>query len=219
MTLFFMLPLHNMAKIVAWIISVLLNPVFLNLLGYLYFKYQFPVYVKAYDLMLPRLMMGITMFTFLLPLSFLAILYVTGKITSFSLEDRSQRTLPYILFLLCYLYNFYELYKLGIPGMLNTYAFITVLTLLYCLILNRYTKVSAHTAALGGLLGFVFMNAVFLKNDNRPIIIILFMLCGLVFWARTYLKAHHPNQLFWGLIGGSVIGFLTGWVGLILALQ
>ncbi len=198
-----------MAKALAWIISVLLNPIFINLLGYLYFAYQFPVYINAYQEQLYRLGFGILIFTFFLPLSMLSILKLSGKIQSFSLADRDERTLPYILFLMCYSYNFYDIYKLQIPGMLSVYCLITVLTLLYCFIINFYQKVSAHTSAIGGLLGFVFVNAIYYKTDNRPIIIILFILCGLVFWARLYLKAHKPKELFMGLIGGVVIGFLT----------
>jgi len=199
-----------MAKALAWIISILLNPIFLNLLGYCYFVYQFPVYVEAYHEQIYRLGFGILIYTFFLPLSLLTILKLTGRIQSFSLDDKTERIIPYMLFLMCYAYNFYDLYRLEIPGLLNTYAITTLLTLLYCFILNFYEKVSAHTSAIGGLMGFVFVNAVCFKTDNRPIIIILLILCGLIFWARMYLKAHKARELFMGLVGGLVIGLLVG---------
>ncbi|MDZ4758067.1 MAG: hypothetical protein SGJ10_08015 [Bacteroidota bacterium] len=145
-------------------------------------------------------------------MSLLSILQLTGRIKSFSIDDKKERTLPYMLFLICYAYNFFDLYRLGIPGMLNTYALITVLTLLYCFIVNLFDKISAHTSAIGGLMGFVFVNAIYYRPDSRPVIMILFILCGLIFWARTYLKAHSSKQLYIGLIGGVLIGFVTGWI-------
>ena len=91
---------------------------------------------------------------------------------------------------------------------------------------NNFTKISAHAAGMGGLVGMVAMNSLFFDFDTFAVglgplgafevstnfvLMLVLVLAGIVCTSRLLLGAHNEKQLY----GGLSIGFLSQFVALL----
>ena len=156
--------------------------------------------------------------TFLVPSVCIFLLYKMGHIRSIQLNERRERTLPYLLAGLIYggtallfgalLQNFTPLNTL-----LATLLSSTSLAILLVALINQSWKISAHTTGIGGALGAILGLYWFSGADTLyfPLLLTL-LLCGLVSSARLYLNAHTPAQVNAGLLLGGVVSFCALWI-------
>ncbi|OJJ13876.1 hypothetical protein BKI52_45190 [marine bacterium AO1-C] len=101
----------------------------------------------------------------------------------------------------------------------RTYEIVPILTialegitisLLVLTVITFFWKISAHSVAIGGVLGIFF--ALSSKVGNGALmyhIVGTVILCGIVMTSRLYLDAHKPAQIVVGFIVGFIINFLT----------
>lgn len=144
--------------------------------------------------------------TCLVPVSAIIALYKTGVISDPGLNERSERYIPYGVVILCYLGCAFFFYKASAPLWLPMFfAGASVATAINTVV-NRWWKISAHAAAMGGLVALMFRivashYALFNLNVWISVVIIL---AGLVMTARVYLGRH----TLWQVIAGCANGFI-----------
>lgn len=147
--------------------------------------------------------------TFIIPLISISILKLTGAIRSFHMVTREERTLPFILITVYYGFSGYLIVnKLPLNDMVTIILFSITLEILLLTIVTFFWKISAHSMAISGVLGFLCALNLSLPESELliPIILIAF-LSGLIMSARLYLNTHSPPQVYSGAFIGFFISF------------
>lgn len=201
-------------KTLSKIISIIFHPILvptlfcLLLLNAESFISLLPVQIK--------LMIGVSIFatTFVVPLLFLPILKYYGQITSYELENRSERIVPMLITCLCYGLCFFELLRLPfpVPSVFLHSLMGAAIALLCCLCISMKWKISAHTTGMGGLLASVFCFALKYGAFVDLWLALSIVAAGLTFSARLYLQAHTLGQA----VAGFLLGFAAVGLGFLL---
>lgn len=147
--------------------------------------------------------------TFIIPLISISILKLTGALRSFYMHTREERILPFILITLYYGFSGYLIvHKLPLNDMVTIILFTITLEILLLAIITFFWKISAHSMASAGILGFLCALNLSLPESELliPIIFIAF-LSGLIMSARLYLNTHNPPQVYSAAFIGFFISF------------
>jgi membrane-associated phospholipid phosphatase len=143
---------------------------------------------------------GVTM-----PVIMVLLMRSLNKVTDVHIPLREQRTVPFILGILCYIAGTFLLWLLYGSYLLTAVMFCYTINSTIVLVINFYWKISVHATGVGGPLAAL---TVIYGWPVAP----LFLLIPLVGWARVFLKAHTLGQV----VAGSVLGFILTLVQLLL---
>ena len=152
-------------KIFARICSTIFHPLIIPTVGIfisLFFSYMSLLgdqYILTYTLL-------VALFTILFPCIGVLMLYKMKLITSVGLVNREERTLPYIIFLVCYVACAVYLWLAGLRGIQFGFVVGGIVALICDLIINRWWKISVHMTAIGGMTGLVFIMSILLKRHT-----------------------------------------------------
>lgn len=195
---------------IARFISYLFHPLLMPSYGFLivfftknYISLFTPINFKLYVL-------GVTfLFTFLLPLLNALILFKLGKIKSLSMNNASERSMPYLgaviyYFALYYLLDHSEVIIPLFKALILGAAASVTLTFL----INFKWKISAHMTGVGGVAGAVLGIFYRLQIDMLLILLVIIFVSGIIAYARLKLRAHSPTQVYTGFLVGFVVEFL-----------
>jgi hypothetical protein len=164
--------------------------------------------------------------TFVIPGAGVAIMKPLGLIKSIQMEDKQDRTGPYIITGVFYLWLFKNLLSGGnAPDFLAQFVLGATLGLFLSFFINIFTKISAHAVGMGGLLagllligkewgGSVADLHVFngtLSISLNVIYIGVLIFAGLIGVARLALDAHTPADLYRGYAVGIGAQFVASW--------
>lgn len=147
--------------------------------------------------------------TYLFPIILLWLLKRFGMINSYHMVTIEERKFPTLLFISISFIIGNWLYKSLIVDILALLFFGYGLSLI-CTSIFLYLKlkISLHTLAISGLIGFLIYFSYFYKINLVPIMALLFVLGGLVASARLRLRAHQLNEV----ILGCVVGFASQFI-------
>ncbi|HVA98090.1 MAG TPA: hypothetical protein VNG53_04280 [Bacteroidia bacterium] len=143
--------------------------------------------------------------TLFLPLLCLYIMKKTNQIKNFELETQEERRLPYFVTAVFFALG-YACLKVLFPQSFAVIQFMfgATISLLLVMLLNLEFKISAHTTAIGGLIGFFASTDIKTHTDLHLLITVLFFISGFIGYARLRLKVHQPAEVY--------IGFLLGFM-------
>ncbi|PLX08240.1 MAG: hypothetical protein C0596_08090 [Marinilabiliales bacterium] len=125
--------------------------------------------------------------TFILPALFIPVLYYFRIITKLEIDLRKERLLPLVSILIIYSLAYYFMQRVSMPPILLKVILSSVVILAMSLLITVFWKISLHTTALGGLLGFVIYIGI---NSNLNVLFIGFIIIivsGFVATSRLYL--------------------------------
>lgn len=148
--------------------------------------------------------------TLVLPLVMIPLFYRLGIIKSIHMPNHKERLVPIVFTLIPYAFSFYFLRKLPIPSIVPLYMLAATATVVLTLVVTIWWKISIHMVGIGGLTGLVFAFALILQADVIVYLALSFFVAGIVAWARLWLKAHNPAQVY--------TGFLLGWLTMVCVL-
>lgn len=148
--------------------------------------------------------------TCVIPACGIMAMYKTGFLTDPSVNVRTERSLPYALTILCYVGCCFFLYRAGAPSWLTMFYAGGGAAVLINAVVNLKWKISAHAAAMGGLVAMLFRIAAMHQSvvDLNIWISAVVVLAGAVMTARVYLQRHTLMQV----IAGCANGFLCVWL-------
>jgi len=197
---------------------------FANLISIIFHPLFIPVYLLAFTLYLPVYTMQrytedfkilFLLYAFLIdvivPLLLLVLMKRFRMISSLTLGKASERQLPYVMMFFIYLTTALSLMNIrGLDGIISLAFMITAAILLVVLILNRFLKISAHSAsaAAGATWFFVLFKAFEISLSLQ--LTVALVLLGLVMSSRLYLEAHSPREVYLGAVIGILITLLGG---------
>ena len=202
-----------MSKSLANFISYILHPGLMPtyLLATLYFFAPYTVTIEGYSVFSRLLLLlFVFLYSFLFPTLIIWWLYKRGTIGSMKLENLADRRLPYLITItsLGFLTYFFYTKSILLKPTSVVLAFVLV-TLIFVALVSLKWQISAHSAAIGGVLGALFILK-FRFDENAlywPFFCALF-LAGLIGSARLKLNAHTPLQVIAGLTIGLIIGII-----------
>lgn len=160
------------------------------------------------------------LFLFLIPALVVFGLFRAGIISEPGLNERRDRTIPYIVVTVCYALCGYYLFAIAAPWWLVGVIAGAIFAIFISLIVNLWWKISGHMAAMGGLTAVAFFIAVTHLGVIYMLwpVIICVILTGLVASARLYLNRHTPMQVVAGTANGFVCVYLAACAGYALQL-
>ena len=193
--------MHAVSHFISWTFQPLLMPffgafIFVNLPVYAFRLLPEPI--KMYILVCNAL------FTLIMPVLMILLLYRFGMIGSVKLDRREDRKLPLLITLIFHGLNFYFLYKVHLPALYYLFLLGAFFALLTTTFVTRYWKISMHMTGIGGLCGSIVLCAIVWPVDWRLLIALLFVIAGAIGSARLIVNAHSPAQITAGFFAGFV---------------
>ena len=180
-------------KLFARICSTIFHPLIMATLGIflsLYFSYM-RMLGTEYIINVSLLVIIITI---AIPSLGVLLLYKTKRIKSIGLVNRTERTLPYLLFFVCYVVATIFLWYANLRGMQLGFFIGGLIAILLDLIVNRWWKISVHMTAIGCLTGLIF-----LMSYMQVAAVIS---SGALGTSRILLRRHTIGQVCCGFING-----------------
>jgi membrane-associated phospholipid phosphatase len=152
------------------------------------------------------LIVGIT--TLVLPLIMMPILLRLKVITNLQLREKEERRIPLLIMAMLYLIGAYALQRMDGPVLVALFLNGSSMVLLTIAIFNWKWKVSTHMAGIGGVTGMVFAISMRWMLNEQVIIGVLFLIAGLIGYARLKEDDHTPGQVYVGYLIGFFINFM-----------
>lgn len=172
------------------------------------------------------LIVRIFLSTFFIPFLSILMLYFLGMVKTLNLEDKMDRTGPYIITGIFYLWLFRNFWDSTIvPPLYATFMLGATIALFLAFLINIFSKISIHTVGIAALISMTILTMVFIQYKAFIILIpflgtyqvsVLNLLLGLVIVAgflgtcRFYLQKYQPNEIY----GGYMVGFLAPFIAL-----
>lgn len=144
---------------------------------------------------------GIFFITCMTPLSFILVMMRLGYIHDASISHRRERFWPYFTTILCYILAAVYLSILHAPLWLWIFFIGAAIYSVFSMIISKWWKISAHSGAIGGMVGIILwlcQHRFFIFVNPLIILSIAILLSGLMAWARLYLQRHTILQVFAG---------------------
>lgn len=189
------------------LVSVLFHPLLMPTILFSVLFFYSPTLAKPLsDQALYYILLAIFITTFLIPVFSMGALKMSSYITDFTMVNRKERILPFLFISVFYAvttYMFYSKIKLNTVFIIIM-STITVLSFLITFI-TIYWKISAHSAGVSGVVGFIL--AIIYKFSQVNLLIPLIfavLLAGIVMSSRLYLNSHEPEEIW----AGSMLGFI-----------
>lgn len=212
-------------KQIAWAISVLFHPLFI-----FFYLAAIIMVINPYDFGVARwqlkgdLLLQVGIFTAAMPVIFVLMLKAVGFVDNILLESPKERIIPYAFTGLLYLWLYQNLVSNPeIPQVMTTVLLGVILTIFLSFFINNFSKVSAHTAGMGGFLAAIIgilhgysyhqysVKVGMLQMTGNWLVFGVIVLSGLVGTARLILGAHTLKEVYRGYflgIIGQILAFL-----------
>jgi membrane-associated phospholipid phosphatase len=189
-------------------ISYFFHPINFSIIGPLLYFLFVPKYIfkpQEYTIL-------VTIFigTYLFPLFLTYLLKRHGMINSYHMNTVEERKFPTLLFISLSFFIGHWLYKSNVVDLLSLlyFGFGVCLVITYIL-LQFKRKISLHTAAIGGLIGFLIYFSYYYKINLIILFTVLFLLSGIIATARLKLKTHNISEVVTGYILGISCQFIV----------
>lgn len=193
----------------AWLISIILHPLLMpTYLHGIAFKYCGDLIPLTRTAKVQTLLF-IFVSTFIIPSIVTGLLWVTGIISSLSLEKRSERIIPLFITGLIYTgVSYIFLNYLEMAQILGLFMGIVAITVMITAFITHFWKISSHMVGIGGIIGFLL--SVIKQTNNVSLewpLILAVTGAGAVASSRLLLNAHNLKQV----LAGFTLGFIVSW--------
>ncbi len=194
-------------RIFSQIISVLFHPLLMPTFGiFLIFN---SIAILSYNAQYVILLV-VASTTFVLPLTMLPFFAYKKIVNNVKMDTAKERILPLAVTVIFFLFSFYILYaRLSPPRAVLTFILASVISVSITLIVTLKYKISAHMVGVGGIIGLLIVLSLKYMIDLQHWIMIMFVISGVVAYARLRLNAHTPMQVVFGFLTGLFVVFIT----------
>lgn len=218
-----------MLRVAAHIISVVFHPLlmltYMLVLLLLINPYLFGVHnIKGNA----PLILFVFLSTFMIPAFAVFMMKQLDFISSIQMHDRMERTGPYIITGIFYLWMFRNvLDNPNIPTAFTVFVLGSTIGLFLAFFINIFSKISAHAVGMGGLMAMVVISMFLYSYDDfvinlnsfgivkcsmNTLLMASIVLAGIVGTSRLLLKAHEPKDLYGGYLVGFSAQLIALWI-------
>jgi hypothetical protein len=188
-------------------LSYFLHPLLMPTYGILiifhynnYLRYSFPTSIILFIVLI------VFLTTFILPSIASYILLKKGYIKSLQMQEKEERTLPFISTCVSYSFGYFIISKLHLPPLFNLLVLSATIAVIIAMIINLRWKISIHMIGIGGICGLIFGLSQKIIVDLRFPLILCIIVAGVLGTCRIFLNSHNPKQIYVGFIVGVVTG-------------
>lgn len=197
--------------IIAKILSVVLYPLFIPTYGIALFCVAHNYQVAPLNAVwIAIAVIGTFTLTCVLPISSIWIMMKRGQVKDLYIDAPKERTMPYIYSALGFgFWSYLLVHILHAPAYLACVAIGATVAIVLVALINRYWKISAHLAGLGGLLGGILSYCLGIGAiPTWGTLIVWLGLSWLLMAARLRLNAHTGAQVSAGWLLGLLCTFI-----------
>jgi len=151
-----------------------------------------------------KVVLGVFLLTCLMPAVLIVAMWKLGFVSEPGLNKRTERTVPYLITIAGYVMAAFFLVRVNAPLWLTAFLGGAALAALISMIVNRWWKISAHMAGVGGMLGLVTVIAVGPWAITTMVwwVAAAVLVCGLTGTSRLILRRHTMAQVAAGFVNG-----------------
>lgn len=200
-------------RILATIISIIFHPLLLTTYLVMLLGYYFPSLLMIAPENFKIILAFVFCFTFLLPAVNMLMFKLFGTISSYTLETRRERIIPFLAISLIYVVTTFLFYnKLRFSQNFNHLILLVTVLVVVSAALTLLYKASVHSLSVWGVIGIILpLNKALEQSYLLWPTTIALVIAGLVMASRLYLNSHTPRQV----LVGSLVGFSIGFLGII----
>ncbi|MFN8207226.1 MAG: hypothetical protein U0T82_07440 [Bacteroidales bacterium] len=154
-----------------------------------------------------KVLLLIALGTFLLPVSFIPVIYYRRLFNKHAAESGNERFMLLFFTTLAYYLTFHFTRSLPLPALLQAVLLGAAITVFSLLVTSIFFRISLHTAGAGGLTGILLALSLRTGIDLYIALLGAILLAGLVGFARLSLQAHKPVEIYSGFLAGFTVNF------------
>ena len=194
--------------ILAKIVSVIFHPLLIPVYGMI-ILFSAPALFGYLPFEVKKVLIFVVVINnIILPLSLFPFFRYKNIISSWSVENRSERIIPLLITTLLYAVTSFIIFRFPIPVFLKTFINAVFFISLVITIINFWWKISIHSAGSGVLTALVFILSFRMYSPLGWYVISVIIISGMVLSSRLRLNIHNPRQVW--------IVYLAGFLGLTL---
>ncbi len=158
---------------------------------------------------LRSLIIMVFVFTCLIPLVLIALMYKLKIVSDPGLNHRRERTLPFAVAAAGYLLTLFFFIRINAPGWMTMFISGGLLALVVCVLINLRWKISVHLTAMGGIVAFILrlVTSGLILRWGPGLLCASILAAGLVATSRLILYRHTPAQVTAGFFNGFICVF------------
>lgn len=188
-------------------VSAIFHPLIIPTLAFLLFM-NTGFYFSALSFDVKRLMLLVVFLcTFLLPLISMGLMNLNTRFKP-DLERSPDRVVPMLSAAVFYYVGYYVLGQMNVFPVYRIFMISSVLIIILLMLVSIRWKISAHMAAIGGLIGALIALSLRLGLNSSLILAGLIGIAGLIGSSRLILEKHTAMQVY----AGFLIGFSTNFL-------
>ena len=188
----------------AKIASALFHPLFMPLYG-LIILLSAPTFLRYLPANAKNILFLVVFINnVLIPLALLPFFRYRNVISSYNIEERSERIIPLLTSSILYCTTSFIVFKFQIPFFLKSFIFATSVLAIIVSMINFWWKISIHSVGAGALTATVFVLSWKMHTPLTGYLSAVILAGGLVLTSRLKLNSHNPAQVW--------VGFLTGFL-------
>ena len=193
-----------MGKQLAIFISYIFHPLWMPLYVMLIFWNIDTVFISN-DVVWLYILLVVFINTLLIPVLLFWMMKRLKIIESLHLDSQKDRFYPFAIIGIFYLTTWYVFNSIEIFTYLSLVFVLAAILVFFALAINFFWKISIHSMSMGAMsTAVLYLAAVHFIDEVWPVYLI-FILSGLVGYARLKLKAHSSSQVYIGYILGTLV--------------
>jgi membrane-associated phospholipid phosphatase len=195
---------HKILTLSARITSIIFHPLLIPTIGFL-LLFSSGFYFGVIPWNLKRfILLVVFISTFLIPLISIGLLSVSPKFDK-KMEKGTDRVLPLIFSSISFYIGYLILGRILSFPVFQIFLIASILVQIALVIISLQWKISAHAAAIGGLVGGFFALSIRLQENPILILILLILISGMVCTSRLILQKHTNSQVYAGFLLGLLV--------------
>jgi hypothetical protein len=124
------------------------------------------------------------------------------------MRTKEERKIPYLVAAIFYFSEAYFLIHWDVPVLIQALMLGATLLIVITLVINIFWMISAHMIGIGGICGMMLAISFRLQISIHLTLIALFLIAGLVAFARLKLSAHSSSQVYAGFFLAAIVQFI-----------
>ncbi len=191
--------INKIARIFSWVLSPVLIPTYAVFIALWVTTLSFLPAALRWNVVVM-----VWLITCMLPMLAIYVLYKLKIISHPGLNNRKERYIPYMVTAACYLGASWYLHGIHAPHWMWMFMVGGAVAAVLSCVVNIWWKISAHAAAMGGLLALLSRIALYGINviDMWPVLSLAIILTGILCTSRILLQCHTLMQVAAGVVNG-----------------